>query len=154
MLGEMSGSSNTTNTKNMSLQKNKSKCGNFCNNESDLRKQVTPLFKSPSDMTIYSPGLKRMSYDPNVTNLNIKLNTPGELSLIDKISNFVEQVRIDGKNETHRDDGREQLARQSPKVVGDTRRVERSVDRNEQSQPQQPQPEGVAEQLLLQAEKF
>ena len=42
------------------------------------------IIKSPSDTTIYSPALRRMSNE--------------DVSLIEKISNFVESIRLDGKN--------------------------------------------------------
>ena len=41
------------------------------------------LVKSPSDTTIYTPGLRRISNE--------------DVSLIEKISNFVESIRLDGK---------------------------------------------------------
>ena len=44
--------------------------------------------KSPSDTTIYSPGLRKMSND--------------DVSLMEKISNFVESIRLDGKNRISR----------------------------------------------------
>ena len=47
-------------------------------------KQVNKVVKSPLDMTIYSPGLRKLSNE--------------DVSLIEKISNFVESIRLDGKN--------------------------------------------------------
>ena len=46
------------------------------------------LVKSPSDTTIYTPGLRKMSNE--------------DISLIEKISNFVESIRLDGKNRVSR----------------------------------------------------
>ena len=44
------------------------------------------MFKSPFDTTIYSPGLRRASNE--------------DVSLIEKISNFVESIRLDSRRET------------------------------------------------------
>ena len=49
-----------------------------------------PLIKSPSDTTIYSPGLRK------------ECSNSDEISIIDKISNFVESIRIDGKKSSQR----------------------------------------------------
>ena len=108
--------------------------------------QVTPKnFKSPSDMTLYSPGLRKA--------------TENEVNLIDKISNFVEGVRLDS-NKSARD--RTQMKQSQVKSGGDTRKIKRSdrstdylatprcshePDDNEQSSQ-------LTDQLLMQAEKF
>ena len=119
------------------------------------------LIKSPSDMTIYSPGLRKVSnYD--------------DISIIEKISNFVESIRLDGRNQ-------QVTATSRYTSPSDTRRVEKksgnlskpgSAARNsnigmnastvsDQPQPrtssqthESPQNDRAAEQLLLQAKKF
>ena len=96
-----------------------------------------PMVKSPSDTTIYSPGLRKASKE--------------DVSLIEKISNFVESIKLDGKNRVSRpvvDEGEpakhgkgqnsQQQARLLPhrtplvsliRGLGDTRRVEQSACR-------------------------
>ena len=71
--------------------------------------------KSPSDTIIYSPGLRKLNSD--------------EVTLIEKISNFVESIRLDGSrssrirsNNVHRDD----MVARTPLIspVRDRRHVE------------------------------
>ena len=52
------------------------------------KRNTHQIVKSPSDTTIYTPGLRRMSNE--------------EVSLIEKISDFVESIRLDGKNRVSR----------------------------------------------------
>ena len=118
-------------------------------------------FKSPSDTTIYSPGLRKANND--------------KIALIEKISNFVENICLDGS--------RSRSNRQSSPAAatgsGDTRRVEQA-DRHRNvvtptaagstgsplknksgghfSSPlgdrDDCHPDAVTDQLLVQAEKF
>ena len=99
------------------------------------------MLKSPSDTTLYSPGLMRAG----CTDIN-------NHTVIEKISNFVDNIRLDsGRDGSNSAKSRHQSAANSA-----TRHTQ---------QPQQRQPvlrednpdtdgEGVTEQLLLQAEKF
>ena len=67
------------------------------------------LFKSPSDMTLYSPGLRRANSN--------------EINIIDKISNFVENIRLD-TNKSNRDFQSAQHDKPGSSSGCDTRRVE------------------------------
>ena len=124
--------------------------------------KTNPLIKSPSDTTIYSPGLRRISQDD---------------ALINKISNFVESMRIESScGRTSSDRSGEKCSQDQPLALaetpsGDHRNVENSKSGGGQSRsrdssagtssPQQrhdtiepPQPERIVNQLLVQAEKF
>ena len=81
----------------------------------------SPNFKSPSDTTIYSPGLRHINNE--------------EVSLMEKISNFVESIRLDTRKQP----------RQSPAAANGARRRD-NTDNQE--------PDWVVDQLLVQAEKF
>ena len=94
------------------------------NQNRDREKQVAklPLIKSPSDTTIYRPGLQRDSSgngqngSPNLSNL---IARQGQLSspvtqvdynqsnqmIIDKISNFVDSIRIESESSRNRSRG-------------------------------------------------
>ena len=52
------------------------------------RPHRSPIMKSPSDTTIYSPALRRVNKD--------------DVALIEKISKFVESIRIDKRNSNSR----------------------------------------------------
>ena len=118
-----------------------------------------PLIKSPSDSTIYTPAWRKLN------NNNV--------SLIEKISNFVESIRLDAKvsdqnNLTTRNDkeatplhlpGRDNrcVERSSPQAHCSTNNGERSdggryADRPDESGNNPVNK--VTDQLLLQAEKF
>ena len=114
--------------------------------------QGNSLIKSPSDTTLYSPGLRRANVDTHV-NLAAIAND-NESDLIEKISNFVEHIRIGN---------RQSYARGSSQATGsgdnnkntplDKRRVEHRADRDKDiSSPDRTQQ--ATDQLLLQAEKF
>ena len=126
------------------------------------------LTKSPSDTTLYSPALHRMNVD--------------DISLIDKISNFVESIRLDERNRVRSRSSKSKshgkgTVENSPVAAtpsGDTRRVEHaSTSRcgcNRSRSPRenlkggcrsrsssllpQPHTSEVTDQLLVQAEKF
>ena len=134
------------------VPKSKRKQGNIDNvNVTDIPYKPQAV-KSPSDTTIYSPGLRRVSNE--------------DVSLIEKISNFVESIRLDGK----RDNGRTSTSRQDSPMRSNSRphSANRSgpssmaKDRNQRSNhpspgvsyQQQEDPDRVVDQLLLQAEKF
>ena len=113
-------------------------------------------FKSPSDMTIYSPGLRKVNSE--------------DVSLIEKISNFVASIRLDGSKKEQNsivgnrssgsgtrnmDDQTPTTSRQkSPKRVstGDMRRIEKRTTSDANNRLRSPG--GVADNLLVQAEKF
>ena len=126
------------------------------------RQRQVPLIKSPSDSTLYSPALKQMSNE--------------EVTLIDKISNFVESIRLDCKssdwngNNTGRNDRLKQTSvdevrrqgsrdvRQdnysnySTPVQQTSRRV---VHRESSTSPSVvPKHSKMTDQALLQTEKF
>ena len=84
------------------------------------------MHKSPSDTTIYSPGLRKANND----------------DLIKKTSNFVESIRIDGRK------SRRTSREATPTITRDSRRV--VTPRCEET----PHPDRVADQLLVQAERF
>ena len=136
----------------------------------------SPAFKSPSDMTIYSPGLRKIMQDEE-----------NNIAIIDKISNFVEWIRIDNdrnsaqiRSSSHVN-GQQSTGCSSttpksatvtleiPNITRDTWRVERgngnaSSFRHftdlQDGTPHVAQviqddgPDKVADQLLVQAEKF
>ena len=133
-----------------------------------------PNFKSPSDTTIYSPGLQKISGHSSQIN---------DIALIDKISNFVEGIRLDSKSadrsSTHKHrsivtppyatgDGSDQesaVRGLGPGVKKDCRHVE-DHHRHKQYSAKQHQrdvtddgedddnSDWVADRLLIQAEKF
>ena len=145
-----------------------------------VHSSANQIVKSPSDTTIYSPGLRKMSNE--------------DISLIEKISNFVESIRLDGKNRVSRHVTRDE---QNAKNAGhdnvtnltdceetistrneqtplnkfnsltdtDIRRVKHgrerfvmpgtsSVNSRRRNESEDEQPERIADQLILQAEKF
>ena len=99
---------------------------------------TTPLtFKSPSDTTLYSPGLRKANEI--------------ETNVIDHISNFVEKIRLDSNR----------VSRKSAESTEDSRRVERRStgspfpgSSGATVQQQEQQQERTADQLLKHAEKF
>ena len=138
-----------------------------------VARAVAPAIKSPSDTTIYSPGLRKASND---------------ITLIDKISNFVESIRLDNNRTSDQNSARSQHNRRqagdvshrtplsrSP-MLNDVRRVEharpstsgpnngRYLSNNkspgasggtEYDSPSNARdPDRVADQLVVQAEKF
>ena len=127
--------------------------------------------KSPSDTTIYTPALWKINQD--------------DYALIEKISNFVESIRIDGKrNNSDKSYNNDQNLITPPGTAGsrrdntntndgDSRRIERSGRRerdkqNDEIRPgtsrassgasyessNESQPDVIADQLLVQAERF
>ena len=119
------------------------------------------VFKSPSDTTIYTPGLRKAC------------NESEELSLIEKISNFVESIHLDGKRSSsvqqrrgtgestadrrnsitppHMSTGKKQSGlHDSHNVV----RNDRSEGDRNRHQVQSTTAERVTDQLFVQAEKF
>ena len=76
-------------------------------NEKLVSGENPPGFKSPSDTTIYSPGLRRASNE--------------DISLIEKISNFVESIRIDERRS--RSTGKDKDRQGRSKPSRDVRRV-------------------------------
>ena len=123
---------------------------------------VQPNFKSPSDTTIYSPGLRRVNRTP-VSPLGENVT---ELSIIDKISNFVESIKIDSRKGLDRGDqecsGDKRVFEQGGNhhhqhaaTDGPSTSLHRdraySSDEQQESELQAKQ---VADRLLVQAEKF
>ena len=95
------------------------------------RMQMQPIIKSPSDTTIYSPGLRKVNDDA---------------MLIEKISNFVESICLDSKRSASSKRGTlmsSMLKNNNNTPTQDRRNVEERV-----------QPSTVADQLLVQVEKF
>ena len=106
-------------------------------------------FKSPSDTTIYSPGLRKIS----------KLNE--EASIIEKISNFVENIRLDsGRGKSTKTTSRD-LSELSTSISGKVTPVTGGQSRGDMcrivsdEEPNCSTDAGhVTDQLLIQAEKF
>ena len=112
------------------------------------------LAKSPSDTTIYTPGLRKASIE--------------DVSLIEKISNFVESIRIDERRNAHRHknwDGGLKGGQQDVRVVeqkqqhGNDRQYSSTgttaASTSHDSDDEEPEkPSEIANQLLVQAEKF
>ena len=118
------------------------------------------MFKSPSDTTIYSPGLLKLSQEgpmplqarvsPGMNlNLNPSLKTSHDLSIIDKISNFVESIRLDSCRPRN-----SPLRRKGVELVSSTGRKSHADDirvvQQEKAIPTSPEQEDF--QLLVQAE--
>ena len=119
---------------------------------------ITPALKSPSDTTIYSPGLRKVNNE--------------DVALIEKISHFVKSIRIDEKRERgFNSNSKRDTPDQHTPLATDTRHVEHAGQQNgsssrsrghgsaivrQQSARPSPnkQPDTMTEQLLLQAEKF
>ena len=112
-------------------------------------KTVTPvtkdkgqLVKSPSDTTLYLPGLHKANNE--------------DVSLIEKISNFVESIRLDSnRNALRKDKGRDSCA-PSTSRKGDYRRVDQQElpHSGKYVADRYSDPDLVADQLIMQAEKF
>ena len=122
------------------------------------------LFKSPSDTMIYSPVLRKMNND--------------DISLIEKISNFVESIRLD--NGMKRGNGTPEVNKEKTTEVdrsadrhtqtrGDVRQVESSkrskspqvhcskssqMRSDRRKEPNSDERNKVSDHLILQAEKF
>ena len=104
------------------------------------------LFKSPSDTTLYSPGFRKANSD--------------EVVLIEKISAFVESIRLDSnraEKERNQQFGSASSShrKQEKSVSKDVRRIERrsgNVDEGDSSPGRDIS--RTADQLLVQAEKF
>ena len=135
--------------------------GNVCQ-----RSQFRSPFKSPSDTTIYSPGLKK-----GIANNVLNMVRDHDDVDINNISNFVERIRINDRlDHSSGSCSRRSPVRASPlnDVTpvrgGDTRHVEHSSRKSQLSQSsgqrkvqQQHNPDDtdrVTEQLLVQAERF
>ena len=105
--------------------------------------------KSPSDTTIYSPRLCKVTvnHDGN--------GNDTDSTLIDKISNFVEGIRLDAENKRSCD-----VEKSTPRVDvrkvmhNDSTRNDSSRGRRERSKSPTPNPDRIADQLLVQAERF
>ena len=117
-------------------------------------------FKSPSDTTIYSPALRKVNSE--------------DIALIDKISNFVESIKLDSRRDHLHMDNRSasQMAppgryHVSPSTLhkqrspfnrnsgDDVRRVEPcSTGRTKEDNTTARSPGGVADHLVVQAKKF
>ena len=106
------------------------------------------MFKSPSDTNIYSPGLRK---------------TNDESNIIDKISNFVESIRLDsrGSRRIDRDhDNGVPLQGSSDTRCIESRDCDQEQPNRDRSRGQHSQacndssPDRIADQLLVQAERF
>ena len=135
--------------------------GNEVEQSPVLMSQKDRHIKSPSDITLYSPALKKAS------------NKDEFVSAMDKISNFVESIRLSNeRKQSH--NGRLKSSRDGR--GGDIRRIERLMDHNQQDNFKEDRastskgishsrrdsergsgkasPSVTADKLLLQAEKF
>ena len=166
------------------LDRKLAKGNNVQKAQNDLVKQKrveqSKLIKSPSDTTLYSPGLRRANIAAHVENNG---NNCDDIA-IQNISNFVDNMRIENRNDRNGRDGsdRAHSSHQSGydkqrDVAGtsvvfnprfddsnkriaqhqqDTRRVEQRQNNSSQegnlSSPERS--ERTTDQLLLQAEKF
>ena len=121
-----------------------------------------PSLKSPSDITLYAPALRRdrtVAYSPTLGNLN--RDEINNQSVIDQISHFVESIRVRGnQTEERRDrsrsksiDDRGQQRRQVNSR--DTTPVNRNQGVREHSPPAAVE-EGrrLADKFILEAEQF
>ena len=111
------------------------------NEHINVKSPKTNAIKSPSDTTIYSPALRRASNE--------------DVSLMEKISNFVESIRLDHHRKDNRKDRMSGQGMQS--TSADTRWIERRRDRSttdDSVDSHQSGPECITDQLLVQAEKF
>ena len=107
-----------------------------------------PLIKSPSDSTLYNPALKRLRPDQesivNVTERNIPEGTEYSNNIIEKISNFVDSIRLE---QTHKD------------VQSDTtresqhRRPSQEVPRSSRDEEEE-RARKIADKVVLESEKF
>ena len=115
---------------------------------------VKHTFKSPSDTTIYSPGLKKANVDDNI---------------LDKISNFVENIRLDNRRNStipvslpasdsrrveHVDRHGNLVTPRMDRLTADEVASRHGVSTASNTPLPSPNPERVTEQLLVQAEKF
>ena len=145
-----------------------------CNDGMNINIPRVQLFKSPSDTTIYSPGLCKIS----AIDQNDQTGLNDDMTMIDKISNFVENIRIGARTSDRRGKSPVHSGRSSdrrwdkspvnshemprtsihtPVRNSDTRSVECSSTRSRSTDREQQQPnwsEGITDQLLVQAEKF
>ena len=106
-----------------------------------VRQRCQGLIKSPSDTTLYSPGLCK------VNQIDSEINT------IDKISNFVDTMRI------NTDTNVRSVQRQSPSTQRNTsqdrHRIETSnIQQEDTRDTEREATESATSQLLLQAERF
>ena len=111
--------------------------------------------KSPSDTTLYTPGLSRV-------------NEQRGINAIEKISNFVESMRIDNsatagsamrnKRDTtparRHNIPKSHTSRKDDAIPSSSRRLIHDAHQNEDSDNEGEEAERTADQLLIQAEKF
>ena len=130
------------------------------NNNSNRAMQKPHLVKSPSDTTLYTPGLALANTQQQRDN-----------NAIDKISNFVESIRIDGSAPNRRNEGvNDRDSRQNSIRISSKRsEIPHAAGRTPPSSKRAPfhdatqkevdsdpelETEKATEHLLLQAEKF
>ena len=105
--------------------------------------RVINTVKSPSDTIIYSPALRKMSQDRH----------DSDAALIDKISDFVENIKLDRCRHDHHqenNDGRNSRNLKSPQASTSRRNSTHAAVGN----CNEDGPEVNTDNLLLQAEKF
>ena len=97
-----------------------------------------PMVKSPSDTTIYAPAIQRNQGNVNVANNDVTVDT----ELINRISDFVAQMRIEADNGQSQVNGtvEPQLQTSDGRVVGG------DMDNNKACE--------ISNQIILDAEKF
>ena len=103
-------------------------------------------FKSPSDTTIYSPGLR-------------KIASPNSATIIDKISNFVEGIRLEERRRSIITPPNVNANQVEPGTSGTSSRTvklkdTRKVEHRNREECDKEDPDRITDQLLVQAEKF
>ena len=104
---------------------------------------VTNVVKSPSDTTLYTPALKRIKPIATVAIGNLN-NTGHDAQMIDRISNFVESIRMSNES---KEQGKQQPGTSSYSPVT---RV--NVNRGDQQEFETVQWD--AEKAMIEAEKY
>ena len=140
--------------KKLSEKKGKGMNTDNANQNATIRaRTVNNIIKSPSDTTLYTPALKR----GDMTQLENGINA------IEKISNFVESIRIDGNSgrsddrDKRRTDDRLNSKRrltETPSTSGRQHPAKQSFHDAHQKEQNEEDAERTADHLILQAEKF
>ena len=113
------------------------------NNTPQRRVASSPFIKSPSDSTLYTPALRRLAPgdQSSLGTLRDHLN-PNSNDVIEKISNFVESIRLEGSAKKSSD-------KQSTPAGG--RKRSREADSREEEEQRAKK---VADRIILESEKF
>ena len=103
-----------------------------CNTNSN---RVVQMVKSPSDMTLYTPALSK--------------GKKNEVEMIEKISNFVEEIRLEGRSH----EGTPQSRKGVPSAAAGSARVG-SQEEAQNDRGARPSPKERTDQFLLEAKNF